>query len=1083
MRMQIAQSTAKRAIDDEYSSSVTTWKDVGGKYLPDKEFRWRNSTTPAVIPTFNWSNPDTNTWPRIQTFLGYDAHGNPARIHDADGSETTIYWAEDGVLTDSIKTRPNSMTTLTTKYAYDPNTFRLTTITDPNNQKTQFKYDPLQRLIETILPDKRTANDLAYYYSRQGVTNNDTFNPLDPNYIKTRSMSGPGFFEPFEYTDAPENHGWAVHLGAGSGSMSTVYDNVLQSQVLRVDVNTGVPNENYAVKYPATGELNAASTHLWVKVKNSQATSSFRVVARYANQDYILIYYFNSGTSFYDNVNRYVYIYAGAAYKDGNWHTLERDLEQDFKMAGQSANYEYIKRIIVRGEYDLDDIQLLNHPVTIFGFADGLGRDIQTLQYDKGGAVKTGTFYDALGRLVKVTKPFFHANTRFVRADSVIAYANSYYAAQHPVYYAGASSQEFDTGNYAYSETEYYPDPLNRVRHQYAPGTVFSRADTNYVKYRYGTNAANEMGLTNANSVFETRIFDENDVKTEIFTDTFGNKIGVRNDSSGVDGDGNTSKLATGFQYDILGNLLKIAPPKAFQSANNNIPDWNSVFCTSMAYDTWGLLRTRKTPDADTTAKFLYDKKGNLRLVEEGKKDINGFAYFIYYKYDNLDRKIEEGTMTGPATNFNQANADNPVYPTTGHTFKVKYQYDVSTYAASAPQRNLKGRLDAIEYLIDRYPAMKGYMFYSYDANGNVEWIEQYIAKSNVNDGNGNIAAKIEYQYDALGKATKIYFHRTFPPGGASDAFYVWYDYDALGRLEKVFANTADVKPTAPNAQYAYWPGGQVKRLVLGSTLQGLDYLYNSRDWLTQINHHDLLSTKDFGGDGGGAGVPNADRFGQIIGYNKQEYIALGHSDFVKQLNGNISWATFNTFGNTQPVSASLTGWVFKYDQANRLTKANWGHNNGAWQASNRYDLTGFIYDRHGNLEYMNRYDQNNAVTNMDYIYQANTNKLLQVSGLPGQNPNNYAYDNNGNMIKDAAKLGSSNTISYDYRNLPYKVPTTGGTIDFGYDGKGQRVSKNNLFYVPGVDGRTIAVYDANGTLLFWNIWSLDLIGQKFWKQ
>jgi hypothetical protein len=92
-------------------------------------------------------------------------------------------------------------------------------------------------------------------------------------------------------------------------------------------------------------------------------------------------------------------------------------------------------------------------------------------------------------------------------------------------------------------------------------------------------------------------------------------------------------------------------------------------------------------------------------------------------------------------------------------------------------------------------------------------------------------------------------------------------------------------------------------------------------------------------------------------------------------------------------------------------------------------------------------------------------------------------YDANGNMIKDIAKLGAGSTILYDYRNRPTKAPINANNIDFGYDGKGQRVSKNNLFYVPGADGRVIAVYDDKGTLLYWNIWGLDLIGQRFWKQ
>ncbi len=512
-----------------------------------------------------------------------------------------------------------------------------------------------------------------------------------------------------------------------------------------------------------------------------------------------------------------------------------------------------------------------------------------------------------------------------------------------------------------------------------------------------------------------------------------------------------------------------------------------------MTYNTLSQLTSRKTPDSGLDSSF-YDKKGNLRFF----KDAKGAAgnYFIYHKYDNLGRKIEEGTMTPLVGNFKQSKADIPTEPTSGNTWKIRFHYDTAGYSPSTPQRNLKGRLDAIEYVTDRY-AVKGYIFYSYDSNGNLEWIEQYIPKGDINDGNGQLATRIEYQYDVLGKATKTYFRRTFPPGASTDAFYVWYDYDALSRLEGVLTNTADVKPLNPKtAQYSYWPGGQVKRMVLGSTVQGVDYLYNSRDWLTQINHQNLLSTQDPGGDGGSGGVPNADRFGQVIGYNIQHHIAGGHPEFVPQYNGNISWIIHNTTGNTNPVGQSLTGWVFRYDKANRLAKANWGHwGTSAWTASKRFDLTGRVvpdslieYDRNGNLDYMIRYNEGTTATTMDYNHYANSNKAEYVGGTFGQNSLNYVYDPNGNVVKDKKKLGTTaaDTVGYDYRNLPIKLQKSvspGGTIYFSYDGKGQRVSKNNLFYISGADGRVIAVYDLNGTHLYWNVWGLDLIGQRYWKQ
>jgi hypothetical protein len=136
----------------------------------------------------------------------------------------------------------------------------------------------------------------------------------------------------------------------------------------------------------------------------------------------------------------------------------------------------------------------------------------------------------------------------------------------------------------------------------------------------------------------------------------------------------------------------------------------------------------------------------------------------------------------------------------------------------------------------------------------------------------------------------------------------------------------------------------------------------------------------------------------------------------------------------------------------------------------------------------MTRYNENNVATNMDYTYLANKNQLDFIGGLSGHAGGNYTYDQSGNMKKDKAKLGTTaaDTVTYDYRNLPTKVQKSAspaGTISFGYDGKGQRVSKNNLFYVPGADGKVLAVYDDKGTLLYWNIWGLDLLGQRFWKQ
>jgi YD repeat-containing protein len=230
MRTQIAQTSIKQNNDNTkgYSSTVTTWKIVThngkNKFLPDQEYRWRNSSTSATIPSFNWTSPPGNSnWILTQTFDQYDQHGNLKRIIGAYGGadSTTIRWDATGTLIDSMKTRPNATTTLTTKYGYDLNTFRLTSITDPNNQKTEFKYDPLQRLIETINPDKRTAATQSYLYSRQAAGSSDNFATTNPNHVRTVASTHAEHLRNNDFETGSTSPDFWVMTKNGSGTVGT----------------------------------------------------------------------------------------------------------------------------------------------------------------------------------------------------------------------------------------------------------------------------------------------------------------------------------------------------------------------------------------------------------------------------------------------------------------------------------------------------------------------------------------------------------------------------------------------------------------------------------------------------------------------------------------------------------------------------------------------------------------------------------------------------------------------------------------------------------------------------------------------
>jgi YD repeat-containing protein len=471
MRSQIAQSSAKDNGNNGYTSTITTWKSVNHsgktKYLPDKEFRWRNSATSAAIPSFNWGTPtEGNGWILTQTFDQYDQHGNLTQVKDANGIATTISWDGTGTLIDSIKTRPNStLKPLTTKYTYDPNTFRLTAITDPNNQRTEYKYDPLQRLIEMITPDKRTAANHIYYYSRDG--NGGNFVNTDPNYVQTMTSTHAEHVRnhDFENGSGVTPDFWAVtNYGSGVGTWDNTTSFGGVKSLKAYIPSAGADNR---VLWKATFDEPVSAKkyyrmEIWIKKAAGTAGDSIGIDLKFHNSAHTQTEV-KKRTIALSSVTtgwlKFILEFTPLASTD---HLYEASL--DFR--ANNAGTVWFDRF---NFYELGVTRI---------HADGLGRDIQTRQRWGNGSIKAATVYDFAGRVVKVTKPYQSANLSFTLA--AIDSANAWYsqtAGNHPAYQWGQSSseKEYDTSPYAFSETEYYPDPLNRVRYQYFPGTAFSK--------------------------------------------------------------------------------------------------------------------------------------------------------------------------------------------------------------------------------------------------------------------------------------------------------------------------------------------------------------------------------------------------------------------------------------------------------------------------------------------------------------------------------------------------------------------------------------------------------------------------------
>ncbi|MEM1318665.1 MAG: RHS repeat-associated core domain-containing protein [Bacteroidota bacterium] len=224
---------------------------------------------------------------------------------------------------------------------------------------------------------------------------------------------------------------------------------------------------------------------------------------------------------------------------------------------------------------------------------------------------------------------------------------------------------------------------------------------------------------------------------------------------------------------------------------------------------------------------------------------------------------------------------------------------------------------------------------------------------------------------------------------------------------------------------------------------------------LDEIAVEDLSKTFLVGGD-----VDRRDLFALSINYFSND----SDVDAVGQRNGNIASMKW------QVAKQSIKSYGFQYDRINRLKKAKYAEyyydlKNGICEVSTdgRYDVWGndngqIGYDARGNITSLKRNGVlggcgNGAynyglIDDLDYSYYSLSNQLENVAesgdtdigfrkGLP--TGTGYLYDRNGNMKHDPNKNIS---VSYNHLNLPYRIASNGGTVEFWYTATGLRISK-----------------------------------------
>lgn len=234
---------------------------------------------------------------------------------------------------------------------------------------------------------------------------------------------------------------------------------------------------------------------------------------------------------------------------------------------------------------------------------------------------------------------------------------------------------------------------------------------------------------------------------------------------------------------------------------------------------------------------------------------------------------------------------------------------------------------------------------------------------------------------------------------------------------------------------------GQLKTKNVGSTastpLQTVDYRYNIRGWLTDIN--DVITLGN-------------DLFAFNIGYDN----GLTSGGLY---NGNISETNWKSSSDNK-----LRGYHYEYDGLNRLNHANYRlygispvDNSISIIHADSYNENNISYDKNGNILSMFRTGDLDSpvftipIDDLRYTYD-DGNRLLKVedkSNHPegftdgADYDEEYGYDIFGNTIKDLNKRIPQ--ITYNHLNLPKEI-TFDGTptqkINYLYNALGQKVEK-----------------------------------------
>jgi RHS repeat-associated protein len=602
----------------------------------------------------------------------------------------------------------------------------------------------------------------------------------------------------------------------------------------------------------------------------------------------------------------------------------------------------------------------------------------------------TSYAYDVNGNVVQIVDPLFRTITKNYDPNGNLTSQSD---AQSPPHY-----------------TYFYYDPANQKTQTVdRAGAIWYY---NYTSRGALQNVTDPLGNTISNA------YDNADRLTQVF-DPLTNSVSYQNDPDG-------NRVVT---IDKLGQSWPVTYDRLDRVVVKSDPLGNAVQTT---YDTVGRIQTITSPNGNPT-QHSYDARG--RLIKW--IDAQGFNWL--YAYDS------NGNITNITDALNghyimaYSNRNERVMEQNQDGFTWHYIYDVLVRLQQQTDPNSRvttytydngGRVTTKAYSTGRADNT------IYDNNNNPTVLTRFVPPAlftttrlsydvmdRVSGCIGPFGETIGYSYDPLGRVANL----TYPDGNA-----VTNGYDQLGRLvfQQDWANR--------HVMYAYdaanrlirrqYPNGIVQTNTFDTAghITGLQYQgSSSNSFLIALTYaYDHNGNKSASSEQGTLHWPQPSMHNET-----SQYTASGR--LISKLDSGVAsnnyTYAYDAAGNMTNALGSGQGFVFTYDEDNRVTLLNWDlFPLTSKVISNRYDAIGrrisctvngtetrYALDLSGDMERVLCDMNGNSQITAHYIYGPDLCYKVDNAG----NLTCYHADAQGNIIALTGN-GGTNTALYAY--TPY---------------------------------------------------------------